>query len=47
MRISRYDEAEGGEIKLEACEDFFRYRVHIAEFLCDKLFQMWNNMFLL
>ena len=25
MRISRYDEAEGGEIKLEACEYFFRF----------------------
>jgi len=25
MKISRYDEAEGGEIMLEACEVFFRY----------------------
>jgi hypothetical protein len=25
MRKSRYDEAEGGEIKPEACEVFFRY----------------------
>jgi hypothetical protein len=25
MRKSRYAEAEGGEIKLEACECFFRY----------------------
>jgi len=27
MRKSRYDEAESGEFKLEACEVFFRYRV--------------------
>jgi len=25
MRKSRYDEAEGGELVLEACEVFFRY----------------------
>jgi hypothetical protein len=28
MRISRYGEAKGGEMKLEADESFFRYRVH-------------------
>jgi hypothetical protein len=27
MRKSRYDEAESGEFKLDACEVFFRYRV--------------------
>jgi len=28
MRKSRYDEAEGGELVLDACEYFFRYWVH-------------------
>jgi hypothetical protein len=32
MRKSRYDEAEGGEFKLDACEVFFRYRVHVLCF---------------
>jgi hypothetical protein len=32
MRKSRYDEAESGEFKLDACEVFFRYRVHSLKF---------------
>ena len=35
MKISRYDEAKGGEIKLEACEYFFRYWVHEIQKLKD------------
>jgi hypothetical protein len=31
MKKSRYDEAESGEFKLDACEVFFRYRVQKAK----------------
>jgi len=34
MRKSRYDEAESGEFKLDACEVFFRYRVHVYLIIC-------------
>ena len=30
VKLSMYDEAESGEILLEACEYFFRYRVHLV-----------------
>jgi len=53
MKKSRYAEAEGGEIKLEASECFFRYRVQLKAASNDALvlrlsglFQWWNILFL-
>jgi hypothetical protein len=47
MRKLRYNEAESGEIKLEACESFFRYRVHKKSSLpVKRAFHNWNDLFL-
>jgi hypothetical protein len=43
MRKSRYDEAESGEFKLDACEVFFRYRVQVL-FVFLKFLDVFDEM---